>query len=283
MRRLAYIDQLRGAEMFVLRWFLNFIWNVAGNVRAVLQRLWPDNPFQSRKLKIIDGENSVGSTLLRVVFLTLAASLLVIPLSNQTLDILMALSIGGGFALILTTYLCARGKFTFLPLVLIFTGLFRIALNMASTRLILLQGKNFDGEVVQAFGNFVVSNNYVLGILVFLGTVLFQKLHLESVFQSSKKNHQLYQRGRGPSSEFFASMYGAVSFLKLEAVVMVLLTLVNIEVGLISGFLSGQFGSVAEIAETYTFLTIGDGLVFLVSIMLATVSARVALSKESKV
>jgi flagellar biosynthesis component FlhA len=64
---------------------------------------------------------------------------------------------------------------------------------------------------------------------------------------------------------------------------MVLLTLVNIEVGLISGFLSGQFGSVAEIAETYTFLTIGDGLVFLVSIMLATVSARVALSKESKV
>ena len=115
------------------------------------------------------------SDLLGAVALVGIVVMLIVPLPSALLDIFMAMNLAVGLVLVLSsTYLEDTLEFSVFPTLLLMTTLFRLALNVSSTRLILLEGPDFDGEVVRSFGNFVVGGDYIVGFIIFIILVLIQ-------------------------------------------------------------------------------------------------------------
>jgi flagellar biosynthesis protein FlhA len=237
--------------------------------------------------------------------------MLVIPLPSFLLDILMSMNVAVGLVMVLTaTYLEDSVEFAVFPSLLLITTLFRLALNVSSTRLILLQGGDFEGEVVKAFGNFVVGGNYVVGIIIFAILVLVQYLVItkgsDRVAEVAARftldampgkqmaidadlgaglidEKQARERREALSSEadFYGAMDGASKFVKGDTIAGIVITAINIVGGIIIGYFSGQFDSIAEIAATYTLLTVGDGLVSIIPSLLISVAAGIVVTRSS--
>ncbi|MBT3783633.1 FHIPEP family type III secretion protein, partial [bacterium] len=236
--------------------------------------------------------------------------MLIIPLPEFILDILMSVNIALGLVLVLSsTYLEDPLEFSVFPSLLLVTTLFRLSLNVSSTRLILLKGKDFEGEVIQAFGNFVVGGNYVVGIIIFLILVLIQYLVItkgsERVAEVAARFTLDAMPGKqmaidadlnaglitedaardrrekiSAEADFYGAMDGASKFVKGDTIAGIVITIINIIGGVIVGFISGQFESIAEIAATYTLLTIGDGLVSIVPSLLISVATGIIVTKS---
>jgi flagellar biosynthesis protein FlhA len=237
--------------------------------------------------------------------------MLVIPLPTFLLDIFMSFNIAIGLILVLTSiYIEDSVDFAVFPSLLLVTTLMRLALNVSSTRLILLQGKDFDGEVVQAFGNFVVGGDYVVGLIIFIILVLVQYLVItkgsdrvaevaarftldampgKQMAIDADLGAGLIDEGEAKSrrekiskeAEFYGAMDGASKFVKGDTIAGIIITAINIVGGIIIGYFSGKFGSIAEIAETYTLLTVGDGLVSIIPSLLISVAAGVIVTRSS--
>jgi flagellar biosynthesis protein FlhA len=234
--------------------------------------------------------------------------LLILPVPPFMLDLLLTCSISISLlTLLVILYLRTPAEFTGFPTLLLFITLYRLALNVAATRLILLNG--YAGHIIQAFGNFVVQGNYVVGLVVFLILVLINFIVItkgagriaevaarftldalpgKQMAIDAELNAGLIKEGEARSrrraleeeADFYGSMDGASKFVRGDAIAAVLITLINI----IGGFAIGivQKGmTVGEALQHFTILSIGDGLVSQVPALITSTAAGILITRAT--
>ena len=232
--------------------------------------------------------------------------MLVVPLPTFVLDLLLSLNLAIGAVLLLVSlYVRSASALTALPSILLLTTLLRLSLNVSSTRLILLQADA--GQVIDAFGDFVVQGNYVVGAVVFLILTLVQFIVIargsERVAEVAARFSLDSMPGRQMAidadmragaidldtartqraelhreSRFHGAMDGAMKFVKGDAIASIVITVINIVGGLVIGV--GQRGmGLGEAAEVFTLLTIGDGLVSQIPALLIATGAGIVVTR----
>src|SRR5579875_969953 len=236
---------------------------------------------------------------------------LILPMPRWLLDISLAISITFSVLILMTSILISRPlDFSSFPTVLLIATMLRLALNLASTRLILShghEGTDAAGHVIQAFGNFVMSGNFVIGIIVFIILVIVNfvvitkgsgriaevaaRFHLDAMpgkqmaidaelstgaiddKEARRRRQKLEDEGG-----FFGAMDGASKFVRGDAIAGLLVTFINIIGGMIIG-IAQQGLSFADAAHSYTVLTVGDGLVTQVPALIVSTAAGLLVSK----
>ncbi|HRI31100.1 MAG TPA: flagellar biosynthesis protein FlhA, partial [Candidatus Kapabacteria bacterium] len=237
--------------------------------------------------------------------LVLIVGLLVIPLPGLLLDIMLALSIALSVLILMTSvYITSPLDISSFPTILLVTTLFRLGLNVATSRLILSEGHA--GDVIQAFGSFVIGGNYVVGIIMFTILIVInfvviikgstriaevaarftldalpgKQMSIDADLNAGFIDEQEARRRRENltrESEFYGAMDGSAKFVKGDAVAGIIITAVNI----IGGFAVGVAQRNMEITDalsTYTILTIGDGLVSQIPALLVSVAAGLVVT-----
>ena len=234
---------------------------------------------------------------------------LVIPMPTPLLDILLTINIAASLAVLLVTLNASESlEFSTFPSLLLFVTLFRLALSVASTRLVLLHG--YAGEVISAFGNFVVGGNIVVGMIVFLILVIIQfvvitkgsgrisevaarftldampgkQMAIDADLNAGLITEDQARERREKISreaEFYGAMDGASKFVRGDAVAGIIITLINIVGGIIIGATNGM--GIEQAVKTYSILTVGDGLVTQIpSLIIATASGILITKASSK-
>lgn len=239
--------------------------------------------------------------------------MMLVPVPAIVLDIFLALSITMGVVVLLSAlYILRPVQFSVFPTLLLFLTLFRISLNIASSRRILLhgtEGASAAGSVIQAFGQFVVGGNYVVGFVIFLALIAIQYLVInhgavrtaevaarftldalpgKQMAVDAEMNAGLIDETQARArretiakeAEFYGAMDGAARFSQRDALATILITAINI----IAGFLIGVFQlniPLADAAKTYTILTVGDGLVTLIPSLLVSVAGGIVVTRTS--
>jgi flagellar biosynthesis protein FlhA len=234
--------------------------------------------------------------------------LLILPVAPALLDLLLTCSISISLlTLLVILYLRTPAEFTGFPTLLLFITLFRLGLNVAATRLILLDG--YAGHIIQAFGNFVVQGNYVVGLVVFLILVLInfivitkgagriaevaarftldalpgKQMAIDAELNAGLINEseaRSRRRTLEEESDFYGAMDGASKFVRGDAIAAILITLINI----IGGFAVGivQKGmTVSDALQHFTILSIGDGLVSQVPALVTSTAAGILITRAT--
>lgn len=241
-------------------------------------------------------------------------TILIIPIPTALLDICLALNITISLIVLFVSLYMGRAiDFTSFPALLLVTTLFRLAMNVASTRLILLngdQGLDAAGNVIQAFGEFVVGGNYVIGVVIFIAISIVnlkvitkgssriaevaarftldampgKQMAIDSDLNTGLINEEEAKQRRKElqqEAEFYGAMDGAAKFVTGDAVAGLFITGINIVGGLFIGIIQKQMDWMTA-AETYTLLTIGDGLVSQIpSIIISTSSGLIVARAAS--
>ncbi|RJQ45427.1 MAG: flagellar biosynthesis protein FlhA [Nitrospiraceae bacterium] len=239
---------------------------------------------------------------------------MILPLPAFLLDILLTLSISLSIIILITSiYIRKPLDFSVLPSVLLMATLYRLALNVASTRLILLRGNegiDAAGQVIKSFGDFVVGGNYAVGIVIFLILIIVnfvvitkgsgriaevaarftldampgKQMAIDADLNTGLIDDREARRRReqiSQEADFYGTMDGASKFVRGDAVAGLVITAINIIGGLIIGIL--QKGMPATDAlTTYTILTIGDGLVSQIPALLTSTAAGIVMSRAGK-
>ncbi len=233
---------------------------------------------------------------------------LILPVVPFMLDLLLTVSIAASLLVLLVIlYLRTPADFTGFPTLLLFITLYRLSLNVASTRLILLNG--YAGHIIQAFGNFVVHGNYVVGMVVFLILVLINfivitkgagriaevaaRFTLDALpgkqmaidaelnaglineTEARERRHKLEEE-----SDFYGAMDGASKFVRGDAIAAILITLINIVGGFAIGILQKGM-TMTDALQTYTILSIGDGLVSQIPALITSTAAGVLITRAT--
>ena len=261
-----------------------------------------DSARVTRMNSIIGGSANImmGMSIIGI----LAVMVLLLPAG--LLDLLLAFNIS--FALIVlmvTFYIKDALSLSIFPTLLLFLTLFRLALNVASTRLILLNG--YAGKVIDSFGNFVVGGNPVVGIVVFLILVVIQfvvitkgasrvaevaarftldampgkQMAIDADLNAGliDENQARTRRARiGDEADFFGAMDGASKFVRGDAIAGIVITVINILGGLVIGVAQSGL-SFSEALRTYTLLTVGDGLVSQIPALLISVGSGIVVTR----
>lgn len=237
--------------------------------------------------------------------------IMIIPFPPILLDFFLSLNITGALLiLIITLYTTHSLEFSIFPTVLLATTLFRLSLNVASTRLILLHGDEGPfaaGKVINAFGQFVVGGNYVVGFVVFVILVVInfivitkgagrvaevsarftldampgKQMAIDADLNAGLIDEEQARQRRetiSQESDFFGAMDGASKFVRGDAIAGIIITLVNICAGFVIGVLQKHM-PIMEAARNYTILTIGDGLVSQVPALIISTSAGILVSR----
>ena len=234
--------------------------------------------------------------------------LIIIPLSPALLDVLLTLSITFSLVILLITMFTLEPlQFSVFPTLLLVATLYRLALNISSTRLILSQAAA--GKVIAAFGEFVVGGSYVVGMVVFIIITVIQfvvitngagrvaevaarftldampgkQMSIDAEFNAglitedeAREKRKRLQR----EADFFGAMDGASKFVRGDAIAGIIIILINIIGGLIIG-VAQKHMSLADAAQTYTILTIGDGLVTQVPALLVSTATGILVTRAS--
>ena len=239
---------------------------------------------------------------------------MVLPLPAIIIDVLLSLSIAMSIVLLLTAVYTKRAlDFSAFPSLLLLTTLFRLSLNVASTRLILLngadQGTGAAGEVIKSFGEFVVRGNFVVGLIVFIILVIInfivitkgagrvaevaarftldampgKQMSIDADLNAGVINEEEARRRRADISreaDFYGAMDGASKFVRGDAIAGILIVFVNIIGGIIIGTMQrGQ--SLEEAASIYTLLTVGDGLVTQIPALIISTAAGMLVTRTA--
>ncbi len=237
----------------------------------------------------------------------------IVPLPTIALDVLISANIALSVVILLSSvYVLNPIQFSSFPSILLLTTLFRLSLNIASTRLILLngsQGMSAAGDVIRAFGQFVVGGNYAVGIVIFLVLIVIQyvvinhgavrisevtarftldalpgkQLAIDADLNAGIIDQQEARERRaeiGKEAEFYGAMDGAIRFTQRDAMASILITLINIIGGLFIGVF--QFGMpVVTALTTFTVLTIGDGLVTAIPSLLISIAGGLVTTRSA--
>ncbi len=232
--------------------------------------------------------------------------MLIVPLPTPLLDILITTNISISVILLLTAiYVPKALKVSVYPTLLLITTLFRLSLNVSSTRLILLQANA--GEVIKAFGQFVVRGNYIVGAILFIILTLIQfiviakgservaevaarftldampgkQMSIDADMRSGAIDQDEGKRRRRDlerESALFGAMDGAMKFVKGDTIASMIIAAINIVGGLLIG-VTQRGMDVGDAAKLYTVLTIGDGLVSTIPALLISTSAGVIVTR----
>jgi flagellar biosynthesis protein FlhA len=235
-------------------------------------------------------------------------ALLVMPIPPWVMDLFLTLSIGLAMVVLLTVvYVREPSEFSVFPTVLLAVTLLRLGLNIASTRLILLEG--YAGRVIEAFGNFVVGGNYLVGgvifaILVIINFIVITKgagriaevsarftldampgkqMAIDADLNAGLIDENTARARReaiAKESDFYGSMDGASKFVRGDAIAGLLITAVNVVGGIAIGIFQRDM-TVSEAMTLYTLLSIGDGLVSQIPALIISLAAGVLVTRSS--
>jgi len=238
---------------------------------------------------------------------------LITPLPGFILDILIVTDIMTSvIVMMVAMYIRKPVDFSVFPTTLLLLTLFRLSLNISATRLVLMNGNigtSAAGNVIQAFGNFVVGGNYIIGAVIFLVMIAIQyvvinhgavrisevtarftldalpgkQMSIDSDLSSGlidETEARLRRKNLAKEAEFYGAMDGASRFTQRDAVASILITGINIVAGFLIGVL--QHGmDLARALQTYTVLTIGDGLVTVIPALMISISGGLIVTRAS--
>ncbi|MCX6632567.1 MAG: flagellar biosynthesis protein FlhA [Candidatus Solibacter sp.] len=256
--------------------------------------------------------DTLGELVVPLAMLAIVIALIT-PLPGFVLDFLIVIDIlVSVIVLMVSLYLVRPVEFTSFPTTLLLLTLFRLALNISSSRLILINGNTGTlaaGEVIGAFGSFVVGGNYVIGAVIFLVLIAIQyvvinhgavrisevtarftldalpgkQMAIDSDLNAGLIDEVEAKRRRkalATEAEFYGAMDGASRFTQRDAVASILITAINIIAGFLIGVL--QHGmDLRKAIETYTVLTIGDGLVTVIPALMISISGALIVTRAS--
>ena len=240
------------------------------------------------------------------VLVMMIVGMMIVPLPTPLLDVLLVLNISISMVMLLISmYIPDALKLASFPTIILVTTLFRLALNVSSTRLILLDAHA--GEVIESFGKFVVRGNFVVGVVIFLVLMLVNFLVISKgservaevaarftldampgkqmsidadlragafdLDEARKKRNDL-----GRESQLFGSMDGAMKFVKGDSIASLIITAINIVAGIIIG-ITQKGMSAGEAVEVYSILTIGEGLVAIIPALLMSMCAGLIVTR----
>ncbi|MCX4304185.1 MAG: flagellar biosynthesis protein FlhA [Acetatifactor sp.] len=243
------------------------------------------------------------------IYVLVAFIMLIVPLPAGILDVFMAFNIAIAFTIL---FVCMFSKevldLSYFPTILLFTTIFRIAMNVSSTRLILTTGTS--GNVVRTFGKFVGGGDLIVGAIIFIILIMIQFLVINKGSERVAEVTARFTLDAMPGkqmaidadlntgaiddkeakarrdkiqqeSSFFGSMDGAVKYVKGDAIAGLLLTVINLVGGIAMGMLRGG-SDISTALNNYGILTIGDGLVSQIPSLLISLSTGVLVTKGSK-
>jgi len=238
---------------------------------------------------------------------------LILPMPTWMLDVALAISMTFSVLILMTVLFINRAlDFSSFPTVLLIATMLRLSLNLASTRLILAdghEGTGAAGAVIEAFGNFVMGGNFVIGIIVFgilvivnfivitkgsgriaevsarfsLDAMPGKQMAIDADLSAGlidETEARDRRKGLEAESNFFGAMDGAAKFVRGDAIAGVLITLINVVGGMIIG-MAQQDLSLSDAAASYTLLTVGDGLVTQIPAIIVSTAAGLLVSKSA--
>ncbi|MCB0281059.1 MAG: flagellar biosynthesis protein FlhA [Calditrichae bacterium] len=251
---------------------------------------------------------STRSNAILTAGIVLILGVMILPIPTFMMDILMALNLTSALVILFVTLFILRPmEFSVFPGLLLIVTLFRLSLNIASTRLIL--GEGYAGEIVAAFGNFVVQGNYVVGTVIFLILVIInfvvitkgatriaevsarftldampgKQMSIDADLNAgliddleAQKRREMISR----EADFYGAMDGASKFVRGDAIAGLLITSINMVGGLLIGILQKNL-PVSESASIYTLLTVGDGLVAQIPALIISTAAGIVITRAS--
>ncbi|OEU52295.1 MAG: flagellar biosynthesis protein FlhA [Desulfuromonadales bacterium C00003096] len=258
-------------------------------------------------------ESLLRSDVMVAVGLVSILMLMIIPLPSFLLDIFLSLNITISLlVMIISLYTLRALDFAIFPSLLLATTLFRLSLNVASTRLILLhgnEGPGAAGSVIQSFGQFVVGGNYVVGIVIFTILVIInfmvitkgagrvaevaarftldampgKQMAIDADLNAgliTEDEARTRRREVSDEASFHGAMDGASKFVKGDAIAGIIITLINIGAGFVIGVLQKGMAA-ADAAANYTILTVGDGLVGQIPALIISTAAGILVTRTA--
>lgn len=256
---------------------------------------------------IINGLRRYSDVLVAVMVITIVM-MMIIPLPASLLDILLTFNISFALVILLVSMFNNNPlDFSVFPSLLLIMTLFRLSLNVASTRLIMLNGAA--GEVIQAFGQFVVGGNTVVGLVIFLILVVIQfivitkgaervsevaarftldampgkQMAIDADLNAGLINEDGARQRRENiqrEADFYGSMDGASKFVKGDAIAGIIIIIINISGGFIIGMIQRGL-DLSQAAQVYTILTVGDGLVTQIPALLISTATGIVVTRSA--
>lgn len=262
------------------------------------------------RLKLVTQNSDIAVA----VGLMLILSVMIVPIHPMLLDFLLAITLSSAVVILLVSVYTKRPlDFSTFPSILLVMTLFRLSLNVASTRNILLrggsEGTSAAGEIIRSFGEFVVEGNYVVGIIVFIILVIInfmvitkgagrvaevaarftldampgKQMAIDADLNAGLINDEEAKRRRkevAEEADFYGSMDGASKFVRGDAIAGIMITAINIIGGIIVGVAQNGL-SMGQAAETFTLLTIGDGLVSQIPALIVSTAAGIIATRNT--
>jgi flagellar biosynthesis protein FlhA len=262
-----------------------------------------------KKMKIF----TQGPDVLAAVGILMILVVMIVPINTFLLDLLLALSLALSVMIMLVSLYTKRPlDFSTFPSVLLISTLFRLALNVASTRNILIHGANGPdaaGNIIKAFGEFVVEGNFIVGIIIFIILVIInfmvvtkgagrvaevaarftldampgKQMAIDADLNAGLINDVEAKRRRkevAEEADFYGSMDGASKFVRGDAIAGILITAINIIGGIIIGVAQSGM-DIGQAAERFTLLTVGDGLVTQIPALIISTAAGLLVTRNT--
>lgn len=244
----------------------------------------------------------IGFAILGIVLM------IIIPLPPALLDVMIAINIALSILILLLTLFSTNIlQLSIFPTILLITTLFRLALNISSTRLIL--GEGYAGNIIEAFGSFVVGGNYVVGIIIFIIIMIVQfvvitngagrvsevsarftldampgkQMSIDADLNAGMIDEKTARQKRKElqqEADFYGAMDGASKFVKGDAIAGIIVTLINIIGGIIIGVVMLEM-DLTEAVQSYIRLTVGDGLVSQIPALLISTSSGILVTRSN--
>ncbi len=271
------------------------------------------NPMQTLQDLMNRLNRSGARSLAGPILIVMILAMMVLPLPPFLLDILFTFNIAVAVMVLLVSMNTTRAlDFAVFPTVLLITTLLRLSLNVASTRIVLLEGHTGPaaaGKVIESFGHFLVGGNYAVGLVVFAILVVInfvvitkgagriaevgarftldampgKQMAIDADLNAGLIGEDVARKRRAEiaqEADFYGSMDGASKFVRGDAVAGIIILLINIVGGLIVGVLQHNL-DIATAAKYYTLLTIGDGLVAQIPALVISTAAGLVVSRVS--
>src|SRR6056297_2056244 len=264
---------------------------------------------KTKNVKMTPLEKMMNYSDMGITFMVvLIVAMMVIPLPTMILDIFLSLNVTFAVIILLTTfYINQPLEISAFPSILLVATLFRLSLNVSTTRLILLHG--YAGKLISAFGNFVVGGNYLVGGIVFLILVLIQFLvitkgaervaEVQARFQLDgmpgkqmaidadlgnglidEKTARERRKNVEREADFFGAMDGASKFVKGDAIAGLIITTINIIGGICIGVFQ-QSLTLGQAAQKFSLLTVGDGLVAQIPALIISTATGILVTRSA--
>ena len=272
------------------------------------------NPLMQQLQKLMGGNATALKAFMAPLFIIMVLSMMVLPLPPFALDLLFTFNIAMALmVMIVASYMVRPLDFAIFPTVILLTTLLRLSLNVASTRVVLLQGHTGPGaagSVIESFGHFLIGGNFTVGLIVFAILVIInfvvvtkgaeriaevgarftldampgKQMAIDADMNAGLIDEKEAKRRRaevGEEADFFGSMDGAAKFVRGDAVAGLLILFVTIVGGFIIGMAQHDL-SAAEAGTTYVLLAVGDALVAQIPALLISVAAAMVVSRVGK-